>query len=141
MTQPIDITRQRLKHVREQTFTECSKILDSVMVYCDAKAKCSGKRQHVAGKTEQVVNITKHVFKPKSQKSDTGLCFCIQINVFGPLFDDWLKGGNSQNPERAFLCNHFGVCLSVCLYVCDQSQNRKGREILPSLHIISINSQ
>ena len=32
-------------------------------------------------------------------------------NVIGPLLDDWLKGGNSQSPDRPFLCNHFGVCL------------------------------
>ena len=31
----------------------------------------------------------------------------------------WLaEGRNSQSPERASLCNHFGVCLSVCMYVC-----------------------
>ena len=32
-----------------------------------------------------------------------------------PLLDNGLKGGNSESPERASICNHFGVCLSVCL--------------------------
>ena len=31
----------------------------------------------------------------------------------GPLLDDWLKGVNSQSPERAFLCNHFDACMYV----------------------------
>ena len=44
-------------------------------------------------------------------------------NVIGPLLDDWLKGGNSQSPERSFLCNHFGVCL----YVCDQATGHSFR--------------
>ena len=31
----------------------------------------------------------------------------------------WLaEGRNSKSPERASLCNHFGVCMSVCLSVC-----------------------
>ena len=37
----------------------------------------------------------------------------------------WLaEGRNSQSPERASLCNHFGVCMSVCLYVCLWSSYR-----------------
>jgi len=39
----------RLKHVREQTFSECSQILDSIMTYCDAKARNTGQRQKVIG--------------------------------------------------------------------------------------------
>ena len=39
-------------------------------------------------------------------------------NTFRPLLDNGLKGGNSESPERASICSHFGVCLSVCLYVC-----------------------
>ena len=38
-----------------------------------------------------------------------------------PLLDDWQKGGNPQSPERAFLCNHFGICMYACLTVCDQA--------------------
>ena len=34
-----------------------------------------------------------------------------------PLLDDGLKGGNSESPERASICSHFGVCLSVSMSV------------------------
>ena len=34
-------------------------------------------------------------------------------NVIRPLLDNGLKGGNSESPERASICNHFGVCLYV----------------------------
>ena len=39
-------------------------------------------------------------------------------SILRPLLDNGLKGGNSETPERASICNHFGVCLSVCLCVC-----------------------
>lgn len=41
--------KNRLRHVREQTFSECTKILDAIMAYCDQKAKDTGRRQHVIG--------------------------------------------------------------------------------------------
>lgn len=41
--------RLRLKHVRETTFMECAKILDSVMAYCDAKAKATGRAKSIPG--------------------------------------------------------------------------------------------
>ena len=44
-----------------------------------------------------------------------------------PLLDNGLKGGNSESPERASICNHFGVCLSVCMYVCDQATGHSFR--------------
>ena len=34
-----------------------------------------------------------------------------------PLLDNGLKGGNSESPERASICNHFGVCIYVYLVV------------------------
>jgi len=38
------VLRLRLQHVRNQTFSESTKVLDSVMTYCDAKSKISKKR-------------------------------------------------------------------------------------------------
>ena len=52
-------------------------------------------------------------------------CACV-----GPLLDDWLKGGT---PKALKGLSSVITLVYVCLY---QSQNRKGREILPSLHII-----
>ena len=39
--------------------------------------------------------------------------------VIRPLLDNGLKGGNSESPEGASICNHFGVCrpMSVCMSV------------------------
>jgi len=43
--------------------------------------------------------------------------------VVRPLLDNGLKGGNSESPERASICNHFGVCM----YVCDQATGHSFR--------------
>ena len=43
-------------------------------------------------------------------------CF-FALWIVGLLFDEGLKGGNSESPERTSLCNHSGVCLSV-ICVC-----------------------
>ena len=34
-------------------------------------------------------------------------------HISRPFLDNGLKGGNSESPEMASICNHFGVCMSV----------------------------
>ena len=49
-------------------------------------------------------------------ESNSSKTILISHYVFiGPLLDDWLKGGHSQISERAFLCNHFGVSMYLCI--------------------------
>ena len=49
------------------------------------------------------------------------------FSLVRPLLDNGLKGGNSEIPERASICNHFGVRLSVFMFVCDQATGHSFR--------------
>ena len=59
------------------------------------------------------------------------------MNNIRPLLDNGQKGGNSESPERASLCNQSGVCLYAYLSLCDQTT---GHSFWPSnLILLNIN--
>ena len=73
---------------------------------------------HIHGVINTIMKIVCASFRsPKLEMESVYTIYQSKLYLIRPLLDNGLKGGNSESHERASICNHFGVCLYVCLSV------------------------